>query len=386
MKNKLKVFCCILIFSLFLLSAFKTKAIYNPLSVPNNKVGIHILFPSEISDAAQLVNANGGDWGYVTIPIQQDDLNLIKWQHFMDQAKALHVIPIIRIATVDDYFNKNSWSAPTNYDVVQMANFLNSLSWPTKNRYIVVYNEPNDADEWGGSPDPAAYANILSFATSVFKQRSKDFFIISAGLDNAAANVPGQSIDEYTFMREMNQAVPGIFGKIDGISSHSYPNPGFEQPPSYYYEGIYSFYYQENLASYLGGKTLPIFITETGWDDTVVNSNSIASYYQQTFKNQWSNSNIVAITPFLLSGSGPYAGFSFTQQNGGKTPEYNAIENLSKTKGQPQLSQYNSPFIQPQSEPKNLPTYNFKTSPSGKNFNVTISKNTMLFLKWMLRY
>src|SRR5260370_15057649 len=93
-------------------------AIENPLSRTNNKIGIHILFPSELQEAARLVNANGGDWGYVTIPIQAGDKNLVKWQSFMDQAKLLHVIPIIRLATEGDYFNTAVWRKTKDEDIV----------------------------------------------------------------------------------------------------------------------------------------------------------------------------------------------------------------------------------------------------------------------------
>ena len=51
-----------------------------PLNKPNNKVGIHILFDHELPKAAELVNSNSGDWGYVTIPIQVGDKDLGKWQ------------------------------------------------------------------------------------------------------------------------------------------------------------------------------------------------------------------------------------------------------------------------------------------------------------------
>jgi hypothetical protein len=70
---------------------------------------------------------------------------------------------------------------------------------------------------------------ILSYAADVFKQRSDEFFVISAGLDNASSNIAGQSVDEYDFIRGMDAAVPGVFQKIDGMASHSYPNPGFSQ-------------------------------------------------------------------------------------------------------------------------------------------------------------
>ena len=37
-----------------------------------NKFGIHILDPSELQQAAELVNSSGGDWGFVTIVIRDD--------------------------------------------------------------------------------------------------------------------------------------------------------------------------------------------------------------------------------------------------------------------------------------------------------------------------
>jgi hypothetical protein len=46
-------------------------AIEDPLKTPNNKFGVHILFPSELQQAARLVNSSGGDWGYVVIPIRR---------------------------------------------------------------------------------------------------------------------------------------------------------------------------------------------------------------------------------------------------------------------------------------------------------------------------
>lgn len=387
MKYIITVFISILTFYFVLSLTPKTLAIYNPLSVPNNKIGIHILFPSELSEAAQLSNSSGGDWGYVTIPIQNNDLNLVKWQAFMDQARTLHVIPIIRLVTEDDYFNTNAWNVPSESDVEEFANFLNSLSWPTKNRYVIVYNEPNNADEWGGAPDPAAYARILSYAVTVFKQRSKSFFVLSAGLDNAAANDPGKSINEYDFMREMNQAVPGVFSKIDGISSHSYPNPGFAQPPSYYQEGIYSFKYEQQLADYLAGKTLPVFITETGWNNSAVPDSLTASYYTQALKNQWSDPSIVAITPFLLNGQGGgFAGFSFIDANGNQTQEYKAIQDFPKIKGEPNLTIQTSPFIVPAKEPDNLPYYNFSKIKPSRNFSVIAPRPTVLFFKYFLGF
>src|SRR5688572_16737141 len=117
-----------------LVQATPVDAIVNPLEQPNNKIGIHILFHDELEEAAKLVNANGGDWGYVTIPIQSGDKDILKWQKFMDECRRLHLIPLVRLATEGDYYNTKVWRKPDEEDILDFANFLNSLYWPTKNR------------------------------------------------------------------------------------------------------------------------------------------------------------------------------------------------------------------------------------------------------------
>src|SRR3989344_2674727 len=96
-------------------------AFYDPLSIPNNKYGVHILEPGEITKAAKLVNSSGGDWGYVTIPIRSDDRDRDKWTKFFESSRLLHLIPLIRLATYPD---GGTWVRPTPYDLVDFANFL----------------------------------------------------------------------------------------------------------------------------------------------------------------------------------------------------------------------------------------------------------------------
>jgi len=201
MKIKLLTVFFTIIIAIIFQPAQQTFAIENPFSSFNNKFGIHILFPEELSNAANLVNSSGGDWGYVIIPIQAGDKDIIKWQQFMDTTKKLHLIPILRLATEGDYFNTKVWRKPEETDIVDFANFLNSLDWPVKNKYIVVFNEVNRADEWGGEVNSAEYANLLAYAVNVFKSKNQDFFIISAGLDNAAPEAPPQYKNEYTYLK-----------------------------------------------------------------------------------------------------------------------------------------------------------------------------------------
>ena len=258
---KLLIFFLALIMFLSTSQSSYVLAIENPVSVPNNKFGIHILFPGELDEAAKLINTTGGDWGYVTVPIQSGDQDLVKWQSFMDNAMDKHIIPIIRLASEGDYFNTKVWRRPTATDVLDFANFLNSLKWPTKNKYVVVFNEVNRGDEWGGEADPATYADLLTYAVNVFKHLDQDFFIISSGLDNAAPNKGKEYMNEYDFMRQVEYAKPGTFSQIDGIASHAYPNPGFTQPPTVLNsKSIASFSYERDLANFLANKKLPVFI------------------------------------------------------------------------------------------------------------------------------
>ncbi len=335
----MKYLLLIIFFSLFSFVVKPAMAVENPLTKPNNKVGIHILFQQEIQDAALLVNSNGGEWGYVVIPIQAGDRDLVKWQLFMDDARKHHLIPIVRLATEGDYFNTKVWRKPQPSDILDFANFLDSLNWPVKNRYIIVFNEVNRSDEWGGSANPAEYADLLSYAVTAFKSVNQDFFIISSGMDNAAATVPGQAFNQYDYMRYMNDQVPDIFSQIDGLSSHSYPNPGFSSPPTNSSPmSIASFKYEQALAQSLGGKKLPIFITETGWSSAAISDEQRADYYKVAFETAWSDDSIVTVSPFLLkAGGGPFTVFSFVKEDGTPSKQYEVVKNLPKVKGTPSI-------------------------------------------------
>lgn len=338
-KKSMKKLLLILLCFTFLSFVPKVQAVEDPLSKPNNKVGIHILFDSELDDAAKLVNTSGGDWGYVLIPIQSGDKDLVKWQAFMDKAREKHLVPIVRLATEGDYFNTNVWRRPQETDIIDFANFLNSLNWPTKNRYVVIFNEVNRGDEWGGDADPAYYAQLLSYSVTVFKTLNPDFFIISSGMDNAAPNKGTEFINEYSYLEEMNSAVPGIFNQIDGVASHSYPNPGFSQPPSVKtQESIASFNYERSLISKMTSKKLPIFITETGWSSNSVSDDERATYYKQAFSSVWNDPDIVTVIPFLLRASGPFGQFSFLTDTNQATKQYTAIKDMPKIKGEPTLT------------------------------------------------
>jgi len=304
-------------------------AIYDPRTLANNKAGVHILSPSEIDDAAKLVNSNGGDWGYVTIPIQPTDRDKNTWQTFMHKAKELHLIPIIRITTIPQ---GGTWARGHDTDLVDFANFLNELDWPIENRYIILFNEVNRSTEWGGTVDPEKYANIVKNAQSIFKERSEDFFLLGPSLDTALPN-SSTSLSATVYMNRMTTADPLIWSYFDGWSSHSYPNPGFIASPTK--TGLQSIvgYKSEIIALKLAQK--PIFITETGWDQSKLSSGIIETNWKIAWDLWQNDQNVVSVTPFIFQGGEQFKIFSLTQNGGGYTSSGQTIYELKKEAGTP---------------------------------------------------
>jgi len=320
-------------------------AIYDPLSVPNNKYGIHIIDENDLNDAANLVNSTGGDWGYVTFVITENDRDLLKWQTIFDKLSNLHLIPIVRLAT---HLENNSWVKPNIKEAQIWADFLTNLYWVVKNRYIVLFNEPNHAKEWGGSVNPKEYADICEAFQKSLKEKSSDFFILPAGLDASAPN-SNETMDEKDFLKEIIEYKNSVLENFDGWTSHSYPNPGFIGNVGQTGKGtLESFKWELSYLKLLGiVRSFPVFITETGWphfegiinDKRYLNSNLVALNFQKAMESVWNDSEIVAVTPFLLNyQSFPFANFSWRKINSNEYySQYNSYQLFPKTEGKPQF-------------------------------------------------
>lgn len=344
-----------LIIQIFILLGLPGKifAITNPLAVSNNKLGIHILFPDEVGKAADLVNNHSaGSWGYVVIPIQNTDRNRDKWQHFFDKCKEQKIIPIVRVATSP---TGSHWDLPTSFDLLDFANFLDDLSWPVENRYLIFLNEVNRSDEYGGIVDPENYADFLNMAVDIFKSKSQNFFLLPAGLDNAASD-RRNSIRWNIYLTRMHQRQPDIFNKIDGWVSHAYPNPDFSARPDQKGESkINSFEYDLKLLSKFTNKDLPIFITETGWSNQNLSDKQVGLYYEYAFKHVWNHPQIVTVAPFVLNAQdGPFQQYSFiNEQNEYK--EFAAIFSSFATQGSPVMSENILPTQAEKPTPSDVP-------------------------------
>src|SRR4030042_2489042 len=120
-----KLLIYIIFFFIFLFFDKTVFAIENPLSPPNNIFGIHIFDESDLEDASILLNSSGGDWGYVTVVVREDERDVNRWQKVFDRMRLYHLIPIIRIATHQE---NDGWAKPSFDDIENWNLFLNSLN------------------------------------------------------------------------------------------------------------------------------------------------------------------------------------------------------------------------------------------------------------------
>ncbi len=309
----------------------------------NNKFGIHLSRPEryQIEKAAELVNSSGGEWGYVTLVMQENELDKAYWQEVFDELRRKKLIPIIRLATRPQ---GSVWRRPKKEEAEKWADFLNSLNWVVKQRYIVLFNEPNHGREWGGRVDPENYAQVsLAFAKAL-KEKDENFFVMLAGFDASAPQRLPKYMDETIFLKRFLKS----FGKenfekyIDGWVSHSYPNPGFSSSPYKRGRGSISTYEWELalLKSFGIQKKLPVFITETGWDRRKVGEGRQAEYLKQAFEFWSKDKRVVAVTPFVLSyKSFPFERFSFLEPSGEPYKVFEVIKSMKKIAGEPEIEE-----------------------------------------------
>ena len=159
------------------------------------------IWPEHLYYARELV----GEGGYVVEVVQLGQLDVVRWQLFLDLCGRQRLIPILRLATT---FDREAllWPAPPTdsdgvgyTDVAQRyRDFLAQLRWPWPTKYAIIGNEPNRGDEWGNLPNPAAYANYLIAMSAAL--RSVGVTVLGPALDLYCPNSNGARIGGYRFL------------------------------------------------------------------------------------------------------------------------------------------------------------------------------------------
>lgn len=318
-------------------------ATYDPRSVENNRFGIHIVDPNDLDGVTELINSNNSQWGYIKVVIPETDRNAGKWDSVFREFRRRKLIPIVRIAT---QAKGPYWEKPTDESLKDWPTFFNALSWPTQNRYIVLFNEPNHAKEWGGELNPEEFGLKTIQLAKILKEASPDYFILPAGLDVSATNTH-DTMDAEQFLKRTVASNPEYLSILDGWNSHSYPNPGFSASPNREGRGsLWSFEWELSLLRSLGeSRNLPVLIGETGWmhsngqfiNYNLLSPDEVAVNYEIAGKSVWQDKRIFAVTPFLYNYQGePFAHFSFRKFGSAEYhPQYDTYKAIKRESGKP---------------------------------------------------
>ena len=312
------------------------------------KLGMHLLledgrfqWPTSVwQDHMQVLADALPNGGYVTQLVRFDDLDVTKWQLFLDLCAEYQFVPIVRLATTFD-LEANWWGAPVpdedgRYQTVanSYVNFLSQLDWHALPRLIVVGNEPNHGNEWGGVPNPVAYARFLRDVATALHAWDESVVVMNAGMDaytphtNGLPFVDGMAyMDSESFLQGMIESDPTIFRQIDAWASHPYPMGPFSAPPAQqtfqidylngatnphhveppdtvFNRGIQGYEWELWWLAQHGETDLPVYITETGWrfHDNLSHSQTV-DYLDSAWRIWREDSRVQAVTFFALNGN-----------------------------------------------------------------------------------
>jgi len=336
-----KIFLLLFLFFWFIFS--------KSILASDNIFGLHLTQTQDLSTAKDIINSSGGDWGWITIVIRLDQLDYQTWQDFFDNCRKHHIIPIIRLSTIGD---EDNWKIPQNSDIDSLASFLNSLNWPTKNQHIILFNEINHGQEWGGEVNIKNYVDTAIYASQKFKSLNQNFFILGSALDLASPDKEPKFLSAKTVYQQIYDYKPEYFDHLDGVASHSYPNHGFiGTPKDTGQHSIRGYQWELDTIKKLGvKKDFPIFITETGWPHRE-GLNGRNSFYTTKTTSQflldayqiWSeDKRIKAVTPFTYNYPQiPFDHFSWLDQSEKLFPEYQKFIDQPKIPNVPeQITSY----------------------------------------------
>lgn len=265
------------------------------------------------------------------------------WKASIQQAYAKDLIPVIRMAPPwGDRRVRNMGESPTSYKKLAQAykaviqDLPKRADWPL---YVQVHNEPNLCDEWqcdasAGTLNAQTIAKEYAFmlsdvADALHSIGDPRIKVLNGALapggvqwcQCGTSNFAAGTLSA-TFLTYMNQAVPGVFNKIDAFAAHSYPAKGegwgFFVAYSEAMTGLK--YFEKELAA-IGKGSMKVVITETGWptngDGQTWSRDQIGDFTVDAVKNVWNtHPNIIGVTPFILRDAGTWDKFAWTKPDG----------------------------------------------------------------------
>jgi hypothetical protein len=324
--------------------------------VPNNIVGLNVARlhqPNYIWATSDVVNANGGDWGYITVvwTIEDREARMAEYnlQLFLDRCFEFHVQPIVRVGTKfaakkepvvpgqpapkpNPQGAEGSWVRPDWDEPLKWRTFFETARWPTRHAWVVVGNEPNLGREWGGAVDPVSYARYLDHFLDVFEEAPR-FDVVSGALDISNSTVMPVMQDALEFLDGMGEAVPRIFERLPAWASNPYKVVSAGRGVRYTHRA-----YEAEFDRI--GREMPVLITEAGHLETG-DEQEIARFYEEAFRAWMADPKVVAATPlFWHPDRNDFWMFELDKRGAfvHKSPTYELLRRLPRVAGSPEFT------------------------------------------------
>lgn len=250
----------------------------------NPKLGFHTRLtdevePWKIKRSLQMVREAGAPWivEYFPWAYYEPEKGRFDWTHadlVVDHAAAQGLTVIARLGFVPVWARPEGVETTFTYiDAETYADFGDYVAafvehFRGRVRYVLIWNEPNLAAEWGNRPpDPAAYTELLKIAYARAKQADPSVIVLAPALAPTLAP-PGNpwAMEDLAFLQAVYDA--GAAPYFDALAAHTY-GWGFpaDDPPA---ADKVNFRRVELLRPIMvanGDGAKEIYITETGWND-----------------------------------------------------------------------------------------------------------------------
>jgi sugar phosphate isomerase/epimerase len=248
----------------------------------NPKIGIHTRLtdevePAKIKRTLEMVREMGAQWIVEYFPWAYIEPlpGIYDWQHadlVVDHANRQGLTVIARLGMVPQWARPDE-SATSFLDEAHypdFARFVGAFVAHFRDRvdYVIIWNEPNLALEWGFQPvDPAAYTHLLRIAAAAARSANPGVHILAGALAPTLAPTNSEwGMNDLEYLRRMLEA--GAADHFDLLAVHAY---GWVYPPdSDPAPDVVNFRRVELLHRLLaeqGAGDKPVIITEGGWND-----------------------------------------------------------------------------------------------------------------------
>ena len=248
----------------------------------NPKIGIHTRLtdevePQKIKQTLEMVRQMGAPWIVEYFPWAYSEPlpGVYDWTHadlVVDHANRQGLTVIARLGLVPE------WARPadsaTSYLAVQdypaFASFVGAFVEHFRGRvdYIIIWNEPNLALEWGFQPiSPEDYVLMLRQCYQAAKAANPQVQVLAGALAPTLAPAGSEwGMDDLVYLRRVYAA--GAADTFDILAVHAY---GWVYPADFPPDPrVVDFRRTELLRRVMveeGDSDKPIFITEGGWND-----------------------------------------------------------------------------------------------------------------------